>query len=151
MIHFLLPSRNLILCLSFQFRKTLHLGEKTLNHMEEVKAILTNLLAIEGILAAVVIGKDGFVIESVSKENQDTDTIGGIISGAIKSSEEMGSDLSIGSLKQSMVEYEQGVLLGKLIDKSGTVLAILASQDAVIGNVRYQLNKFAENLVKVLS
>lgn len=119
--------------------------------MEEVKAILTNLLAIEGILAAVVIGKDGFVIESVSKENQDTDTIGGIISGAIKSSEEMGSDLSIGSLKQSMVEYEQGVLLGKLIDKSGTVLAILASQDAVIGNVRYQLNKFAENLVKVLS
>ncbi|MCK6600489.1 MAG: roadblock/LC7 domain-containing protein [Bacteroidetes bacterium] len=119
--------------------------------MDSLKPLLKNLISVEGILAAVVIGKDGFVIESLTNTDLDTDAVGGIISGGIRNTEEMGKDLGVGTLHQSMIEYENGILLSKVVTESGTLLAIVASDKALVGNVRYQLNKFGEQIAKNLA
>jgi len=118
--------------------------------MENMKALLENLVSVDGISAAVVIGKDGFVIDSISKSDLDTEVIGGIVSGGIRSTEDMGTELNIGNLHQSMIEYDKGVILSKLISTGGSILAIVATEKAVIGNVRYQLNKFGDQIAKLL-
>lgn len=118
--------------------------------MENLNSLLQNLVSVDGISAAVVIGKDGFVIDSISNSDIDTDVIGGIVSGGIKSTEEMGTELNIGTLHQSMIEYDKGVILTKLINTSGAILAVVASENAVIGNIRYQLNKFSDQVAKLL-
>ncbi|MBN8706732.1 MAG: roadblock/LC7 domain-containing protein [Bacteroidetes bacterium] len=118
--------------------------------MESIKPFLSNLTSIDGILAAVVIGKDGFVIESMANTDLDTEAVGGIISGGIRTTAEMGKDLSVGALHQSMIEYDNGILLSKVINEGGTILAIVASDKALVGNVRYQLNKFGDQIAKIL-
>ena len=118
--------------------------------MENMKALLESLVTVDGISAAVVIGKDGFVIDSISKSDLDTEVIGGIVSGGIRSTEDMGTELNIGTLHQSMIEYDKGVILSKLISAGGAILAIVATEKAVIGNVRYQLNKFGDQIAKLL-
>lgn len=118
--------------------------------MESINKLLEGLISVDGVAAAVVIGNDGFVIDSLTSTAIDTDVIGGIVSGGIKSTEEMGSELNIGHLHQSMIEYDKGVILTKLINTQGAILAIVTKEGAVIGNVRYQLNKFSEQISKLL-
>lgn len=118
--------------------------------MESINQLLQSLILVDGIAAAVVIGNDGFVIDSMSTTTIDTDVIGGIVSGGIKSTDEMGSELNIGKLNQSMIEYDKGVILTKMINNQGAILAIVTKEGAVIGNVRYQLNKFSDQIAKLL-
>lgn len=118
--------------------------------MEELKPLLSNLISVDGITAAVVIGRDGFVIESVTNSSLDTEAIAGIISGGVRNTDEMGKDLGIGTLAQSMIEYDGGMILTRVINDNGAILTVVATDKALIGNVRYQLNKFADQIAKNL-
>ena len=84
--------------------------------MADLRELLEELVTVQGIGTAVVVGRDGFVIEGVSPGGQiDTDAVGAVISTGIGSSEVMGRELEVGDMTQAMFEYNEGMIVLALL------------------------------------
>lgn len=105
-----------------------------------LRGILDTLMKIEGVTAALVAGRDGFIIESVSGEGIDADSVGAIAASSLATSESMGGELKLGALGSVLIEYEMGPVA---ITPAGpdAVLAVVANQGANLGRLRMEMRK----------
>ncbi|MEW6137751.1 MAG: roadblock/LC7 domain-containing protein [Thermodesulfobacteriota bacterium] len=118
--------------------------------MANLKSQLNDMVKVEGITAAVIVGRDGFVIEGVSSDGSlDVESVGAVISTGLGSSEMMGRELNVGSLTQSMSEFSNGVLVMGTLGKDA-LLCLVCSLEANLGNVRLQMKKRSPNMVAEL-
>jgi predicted regulator of Ras-like GTPase activity (Roadblock/LC7/MglB family) len=118
--------------------------------MANLKNQLNDFAKVEGINAAVVVGRDGFVIEGISNDGKlDVEMVGAVISTGLGSSEVMGRELRVGALTQSMIEFDDGVLVMGTLGKD-SLLCLVCQQGANLGNVRLQLKKRAPDLASAL-
>ncbi len=118
--------------------------------MAGLKQQLNDFLKVDGIRSAVIVGRDGFVIEGVSNDaNLDIEAIGAILSTGLGTSEVMGKELSVGRLNQSMVEYEKGVLVMGTLGPDA-LLCVVCAHGANLGNVRLQVKKRSPILLEEL-
>jgi len=72
-----------------------------------LKRILGDLAKVEGVNAAAIVGRDGFVIEHVANIQVDMDALGAMASTSVGTSEAMGIELGKGNFEQVMVELEK--------------------------------------------
>ncbi len=114
-----------------------------------LKQILGEFLKVEGVSAAVVVGRDGFVIESAVSGKVDIDALGAMASTGMGTSEAMGKELGKGELQQMLVELEKGPVLMSPLSK-GEIIAIVADVAANIGRIRYELKKNKDRLAAAL-
>jgi hypothetical protein len=114
-----------------------------------LKQILGEFLKIEGVTAAVVVGRDGFVIESAASGKMDIDALGAMASTGLGTSEAMGKELGKGELKQMLVETEKGPIIMSPLS-SDELIAIVAENEANVGRIRYDLKKNKDRLVAAL-
>jgi predicted regulator of Ras-like GTPase activity (Roadblock/LC7/MglB family) len=123
------------------------------NHLyggkEMLKPLLEEFLKVEGVSAAVVVGRDGFVIESAVSGKVDIEALGAMASTGLGTSEAMGNTLGKGELSQMLVELEKGpIILSPLsVDE---LIAIVADTTANIGRIRYELKKNKVRLIAAL-
>jgi predicted regulator of Ras-like GTPase activity (Roadblock/LC7/MglB family) len=100
--------------------------------------------------AAVVVARDGFVIEGVTSTGAlDADTLGAAVSTELGSAEIVGREMLVGKMTQAMTEYEDGVIFVSLLG-ADAVLAVVANHGANLGNVRYQVRKRTPQIELVL-
>ncbi|MDK2974751.1 MAG: uncharacterized protein PWP08_1122 [Methanofollis sp.] len=117
--------------------------------MEILKQILMEFLRLDGVTAAVVVGRDGFVIEDAISGEIDTDALGAMASTGMGTSEAMGAELGKGQLNQMFVELEKGpILLSPLSEDE--MIAIVANDGANIGRIRYELKKNRDRIIAAL-
>ena len=114
-----------------------------------LKQILSEFLRLDGVSAAVVVGRDGFVIESAMSGKVDIEALGAMASTGVGTSEAMGTELGKGQLTQMLVELEKGpILLSPLsLDE---LIAIVADNGANVGRIRYELKKNRERIIAAL-
>jgi len=125
-------------------------GAKRRSKMATLRDLLDDLVRIEGINTAVLVGRDGFVIDGVQSGGRlDVEDIGAVISTGIGASEIMGSELTVGTLHQTMVEFEKGIVLVNLVGENA-ILAVVADLKTPLGNVRYQVKKRLSDIMDKL-
>ncbi|MGB9176988.1 MAG: roadblock/LC7 domain-containing protein [Methanoregula sp.] len=118
-------------------------GEKML------KPLLEEFLKVEGVSAAVVVGRDGFVIESAVSGKVDIEALGAMASTGLGTSEAMGNSLGKGELSQMLVELEKGsIILSPL--SAEEIIALVADTTANVGRIRYELKKNKARIVAAL-
>jgi predicted regulator of Ras-like GTPase activity (Roadblock/LC7/MglB family) len=106
-----------------------------------LRQTLNELVKVEGVTTAVVVGRDGFVIDGASAQGAlDTEAIGAIISTGVGSAEVMGGELRLGEMSQSMFEYAGGIIVMSLASPEA-ILAVVADVKANLGMVRLQVKK----------
>ena len=111
----------------------------------ESTVVMNDLLAISGIDAVVVVGRDGFVIESAgSSPRVNIDELGGSLAHAINSMEEMGSELNINCFQDMFIEYGRAVILCKPIGDA--IAAIIAPDASKLGIIRHKAKKLFQEL-----
>ena len=109
--------------------------------MASLKSQLNDMVKVEGIDAAVVVGRDGFVIEGIASDAKlDVEAVGAVISTGLGSSEVMGRELGVGTLTQSMLEFDNGVLVMGTLG-TDALLCLVCGLGSNLGNVRLQLKK----------
>jgi predicted regulator of Ras-like GTPase activity (Roadblock/LC7/MglB family) len=107
--------------------------------------IMSDLLEISGIDAVVVVGRDGFVIESAgSSARVNIDELGGALAHAINSMEEMGTELNISSFQDMFIEYGRAVLLCKPVGDA--VAAVITPDASKLGIIRHKTKKLFHEL-----
>ncbi|HPC83481.1 MAG TPA: roadblock/LC7 domain-containing protein [Thermoanaerobaculaceae bacterium] len=118
--------------------------------MASLREVLSDLIKVEGVKTAVVVGRDGFVIDGVSRSTTlDTEALGAVISTGIGSSEVMGSELGVGEMTQGLLEFKGGLIVMGLVGRDA-IVSLVADVGANLGNVRYQLKKRVPDLEKAL-
>jgi uncharacterized protein len=109
--------------------------------MANLKQQLEDLIKVEGISTAVVVGRDGFVIDGATNgAGMDIEAVGAVISTGVGTAEIMGKELKVGTMSQGMVEYSDGIIVMNFLGKEA-ILACVAGTNANLGNVRYQIRK----------
>ncbi len=114
-----------------------------------LKQILGEFLNVEGVSAAVVIGRDGFVIESAVSGKVDIDALGAMASTSMGTSEAMGKELGKGELTQVLVELDNGPVIMSSLSKD-EIIVIVASNAANVGRIRYDLKKNKDRIIAAL-
>lgn len=114
----------------------------------DVKEILSEFLNNHGVSAVALVGRDGFVIESVADGEIDTDAMGAMAATAIGASESMGDEFNLGNLTQYMVEFDRGKIV--IASAGDDILTIFTDETAVIGGIRYAVKKGIDELVQAI-
>jgi uncharacterized protein len=117
--------------------------------MGMLKQILEEFLSIDGVTAAALVGRDGFVIEIVETYPTDSDALGALCADAVQFFERSGAAMDRGSLRQLMFEYRNGVLILTPVTKD-EFLAILTDTTTVLGRLTYTLAKTSSRISAVI-
>ena len=111
----------------------------------ESTEVLNDLLGIPGIDAVVVIGRDGFVIESAGNSAKvNIDELGASLAHAINGIEEMGSELKINLFQDMFVEYGKAVIMCKPVGDA--VAAVVTPDASKLGIIRHKTKRYFEEL-----
>ena len=105
-----------------------------------LRGILDSLMKIEGVTAALVVGRDGFIIEAASEEGADLEAVGAIAAGSLSSAEAMGGELHMGPPTSLLIEYEGGPVAVSPAGPDG-VLAVVGKQHANLGRLRIEMRR----------
>ena len=114
-----------------------------------LRQILGEFLRLDGVTAAVVMGKDGFIIESANSGTFDLEALGAISTTGIRTTQQMGGELGKGAMLQMMVEFESGTVLFSPLSPEELV-AIIGEAGVNVGRVRYELKKNRERIIAAL-
>ncbi len=106
---------------------------------------LEELLSLEGVKAVVVIGRDGFVIESVGGAMAiQLDALGASEAGAIMRIGNTGAALEIDKYQDLFVEYGKAMIM--CVPIGDAIVTIVASDSSTLGMIRYKFKKLIPSL-----
>ena len=110
---------------------------------------LEDFLQVEGIITVVVVGRDGFVIDSASAGSFNIDDLGAVISTGMAALESMGADLGVGDMQQAMLEYDGSIVFMNVLGSEG-IFILLAWSNVNLGMIRLQIKRRIDGLKAAL-
>lgn len=115
-----------------------------------LRSLLGRFRAVESVELAAVVATDGLLIESTARDGVDVDAISAVASNGLAMAEALGREVNKGGTVQTMLEYEQGIVLLEPIS-SDAMLLLLANTRDDLGYVRFLAAMHREDLVDALS
>jgi predicted regulator of Ras-like GTPase activity (Roadblock/LC7/MglB family) len=114
--------------------------------IEDAKSVLSRLAAVPGVALAVLVDREGFLIESAGDMVLEAEVAGALAGCLAEASEAIGRELSQGTLVGLMAEYEAGLILVNMAG-SGTMLATVLSDPTVLDRARHDVKKTLSDLL----
>jgi predicted regulator of Ras-like GTPase activity (Roadblock/LC7/MglB family) len=114
----------------------------------DAKSVLGRLAAVPGVALAVLVDREGFVIESVGEMVLEAEAAGALAGCLAEASVAIGRELSQGPLVGLIAEYEAGLILVNTAG-SGTMLATVLCDPAVLDRARDVVKKTLSDLLTV--
>jgi predicted regulator of Ras-like GTPase activity (Roadblock/LC7/MglB family)/DNA-binding response OmpR family regulator len=116
--------------------------------MTNIQKILAEFTNIEGVHTACLVGRDGFLLDSIARAGIDAEMIGAIASSGFGSAESMGNQLGQGNLNMTMLEYKDGPVLFAPVGEEA-FLVIVADKDTNLGWIRIAIKKNSKRIQEV--
>ncbi|MEU5520642.1 roadblock/LC7 domain-containing protein [Streptomyces sp. NPDC047860] len=114
---------------------------------------LLNRFATEtaGVVDAIAVSSDGLLI-AVSRlcDHADSERLAAIVSGITSLAAGASGNYGLGALNKVIIDLEGGHLLVSALG-SGSVLGVVTSNEAKLGNVAYEMTLFANRVGAALS
>ena len=111
--------------------------------------ILVEINEIKGVNAVVVVGRDGFVIESVGHmPNANLDVLGAAVASAINGIAEMGSELKVGNFVDLFVTYQGAMIM--CFPVGDAICGIAGEDSSALGLIRHKTHKLIPELEQYL-
>jgi len=115
-----------------------------------LKQILIEFLSFNGVITAALIGRDGFVIEIVQKENEsDIESLGALSSSLMRFFERSRALSEMGSLREITLEYQDGVFILTPLT-TDEFLVIITNTTTGLGNLAYTLARTNSRIAAVI-
>jgi predicted regulator of Ras-like GTPase activity (Roadblock/LC7/MglB family) len=118
--------------------------------MTEIQNILAEFTNIEGVHTACLVGRDGFLLDSLARPDLDAEMIGAIASSGFGSAESLGAQLAQGELRMTMFEFENGPVMFAPVGLEA-FLVIVADQDTNLGWIRMTIKKNSAKIQEAAS
>jgi predicted regulator of Ras-like GTPase activity (Roadblock/LC7/MglB family) len=118
--------------------------------MVDLKQTLNRFLSIPGVRQAILVGKDGLMIEGLTREGkEDMETVGAITTTGLSAAEALGREIARGSVVGVLMEYEHGLVS---VDPLGDFALIVTLFDNAsnIGRVRHLVKACRNEILEAL-
>src|SRR5258707_14860606 len=118
--------------------------------MVDLKQTLSRFLAIPGVRLAVLVGRDGLLIEGLSPEGKEDMEAGcAYMTTALSTAEALGQEISRGSVIGALMEYEHELVS---IEPLGdyTLDVTLFDNASSIGRVRHMVKTSRNEILEAL-
>ncbi len=110
-----------------------------------LRDLLSGLSRLQGVTAACLVGRDGFLIDGVFNANIEAELVGAIGSASFAAAASIGRELGNGELEITMLEFEQsGVIVAPV--GNDFLLVIAARKDANFGMLRIKIKKLGREI-----
>jgi CheY-like chemotaxis protein/predicted regulator of Ras-like GTPase activity (Roadblock/LC7/MglB family) len=111
--------------------------------------ILAQFAAIDGVQWAVLVDREGFLLEASAESAVDPEVAGALSACLAESSDGLGRELGRGALQGMILEYEQGMVVLYSVG-TAALLAIGLGEPAMLGKVRYFAKKTLPELLQTV-
>ena len=116
--------------------------------IEDAKSVLSRLAAVPGVALAVLVDREGFLIESAGDMVLEAEAAGALAACLAEAAAAVGRELVQGALVGLIAEYEGGLILVNMAG-AGAMLATVLCDPTLLGKVRYYVKMALPDLLKV--
>jgi predicted regulator of Ras-like GTPase activity (Roadblock/LC7/MglB family) len=103
----------------------------------------------EGVEAAVVLGRDGLLIDSQALPNLDAEHIAAHIPSIINAAEELAGASKRGELLTAVLEFEKGFAIVTVLSAEA-VLLVLVQPTADVGKLLFELRRNRQHIAALV-
>lgn len=118
--------------------------------MVDLKQMLSRFLAVPGVRQAILVGRDGLMIECMTRDGkEDMEAVGAISTTGFGAAEALGRELTRGNLVGVIMEYEHGLVSVEPLGDFA-LLVTLADNASNIGRVRHLVKASRNEILEAL-
>jgi uncharacterized protein len=103
----------------------------------------------EGVEAAVVLGRDGLLIDSQTVPNLDAEDVAAHIPSIINAADEFGTSSGRGALTTAILEHATGLAIVSVVSPEA-ILLVLVKPDANVGQLLFELRRNRRNIASLV-
>ncbi len=122
------------------------------NEPEEIitlQQILHGFTDLDGVIAALLVTRDGFTVDFASNIELDLDMVSAVVATGFGLLDKIGYELNQGALQTAMLEFENGpVVIAPIVPD--IALVVVASQWTTLGRIRWEIKKHGDELIASL-
>lgn len=118
--------------------------------MVDLKQTLSRFLAIPGVRQAILVGRDGLLIEGLTRDGKDDmEAIGAIMSTGLSTADALGQEISRGSVVGVLLEFENGLVS---VDPLGDFALVVTLSDNAsnIARIRHVVKASRNEILEAL-
>lgn len=118
--------------------------------MVDLKQTLNRFLSIPGVHQAIIVGRDGLMIEGSSRDGkEDMEAVGAITTTGLSAAEALGQEIARGSVVGVLMEYEHGLVS---VDPLGefALMITLSDNASNISRVRHLIKASRNEILEAL-
>jgi predicted regulator of Ras-like GTPase activity (Roadblock/LC7/MglB family) len=117
--------------------------------MPTIRDLVGVLRQREGVDAAIVLGRDGLLIDSSAESTVDADSIAALVPSIVAAAEELGRQSNRGSVTTAVLEYPEGIAIVSSLSAEAMLL-VLARPSAQVGRLLFELRRHRENIAALV-
>jgi uncharacterized protein len=117
--------------------------------MPSIRDLVEAIRTREGVDAAVILGRDGLLIDSHVAAGVDAEAIAARIPAIVLPSDEVGEALDLGSLATAVLEYERGFAIVSVMSAEALLL-VLVRPEANLGQLLHELRRHRGNIAALV-
>ena len=103
----------------------------------------------EGVEAAIVLGRDGLLIDSQVVPNVDAEDVAAHVPSIINAADELGAAAGRGALTTAVLEYPRGIAVVSALT-ADAVLLVLVAPSANVGQLLFELRRNREHIAALV-
>jgi predicted regulator of Ras-like GTPase activity (Roadblock/LC7/MglB family) len=117
--------------------------------MANIRDLVAALRQREGVEAAIVLGRDGLLIDSQAIQGLNPEDLAARIPAIIGPADELGSAAARGEVMTMILEHQKGIAVVSVLS-SEAILFVLVRPDASIGQLLYELRRNREHIAALV-
>jgi predicted regulator of Ras-like GTPase activity (Roadblock/LC7/MglB family) len=117
--------------------------------MASIRDLVAALRQRDGVEAAIVLGRDGLLIDSQVIPGLNAEDLAARIPPIITASDELGAGVARGELVTAILEHQQGIVIMSVLSAEA-ILVVLVQPSANIGQLLYELRRNREHIAALV-
>lgn len=117
--------------------------------MPSIHELVVMLRQREGVAAAILLGRDGLVIDGQAAPGVDIEQVAALVPPILQAADELGANAGRGALQTAVLEMPGGLAVVSPLTPDG-VLLVLSNAGAAIGPMLYELRRHREQMASLV-
>jgi uncharacterized protein len=117
--------------------------------MPSIRDLVGAIRQREGVDAAVVLGRDGLLIDSQTVPGLDAEDLAARIPSIIGPADELGEGIRRGALVTAVLEYNDGLAIVTVLN-ADAVLVVLVRSEHKVGQLLFELRRNREHIAALV-
>jgi len=117
--------------------------------MPTIRELVGALRQRTGVEAAIVLGRDGLLIESEVAPDLDAESMSALVPSIVSACDEFGGQAERGELTTAILEYPNGIAIVSALS-ANAVLLMLVKPAAEVGELMYELRRHRDHIAALV-